>query len=125
MEHGGYAVSEVSFEQREGEKIAIAGEAGSGKTTLLKMVAGLLQPQAGEIYFMGERVKGPDEVLIPGHKKIAYLSQHFELRNNYHVYEVLDMANKIEAVSYTHLDVYKRQVCNMSTPAWKHTSCGR
>ncbi len=96
VEHGGYAVSEVSFEQREGEKIAIAGEAGSGKTTLLKMVAGLLQPQAGEIYFMGERVKGPDEVLIPGHKKIAYLSQHFELRNNYHVYEVLDMANKIE-----------------------------
>jgi iron(III) transport system ATP-binding protein len=41
------------------------------------------------------RVKGPDEVLIPGHKSIAYLSQHFELRNNYRVYEVLEMANKV------------------------------
>lgn len=97
MQNGIQAVAGVGFSQQQGERIAIAGEAGSGKSSVLKMIAGLMQPDAGEVQFMDKRVRGPEEVLIPGHKKIAYLSQHFELRNNYHVYEVLDIARKIEA----------------------------
>lgn len=90
-----HAVKDIHFTQAFSQKIAIAGETGSGKTTLLKMIGGLIQPDAGEVLLLDERVKGPDEVLIAGHKSIAYLSQHFELRNNYRVYEVLEMANKI------------------------------
>ena len=92
-----YSVKDIHFTQEHFQKIAIAGETGSGKTTLLKMIGGLIQPDAGEVLLLEERVKGPDEVLIAGHKNIAYLSQHFELRNNYRVYEVLEMANKISA----------------------------
>ncbi len=76
--------------------MAIVGETGSGKTTLLKMVGGLLQPDRGNIIFKSEKVPGPNEVLIPGHPKIGYLSQHFELRNNYKVYEIIEMAGKID-----------------------------
>ena len=94
---GNDVVQNVSFVQEVSQKIAIAGEAGSGKTTLLRMIGGLLQPNGGEALLLNERVKGPDEVLIAGHKQIAYLSQHFELRNNYHVHEVLDMACKVPA----------------------------
>ncbi len=96
-EGGIYSVKDIHFTQAFSQKIAIAGETGSGKTTLLKMIGGLIQPDAGEVLLLDERVKGPDEVLIAGHKSIAYLSQHFELRNNYRVYEVLEMANKISA----------------------------
>ncbi|HSN62516.1 MAG TPA: ABC transporter ATP-binding protein [Ferruginibacter sp.] len=88
-------VKDVFFSQDALQKIAIAGEAGSGKTTLLKMIAGLIQPTAGDIFILDEKVKGPDEVLIAGHKSIAYLSQHFELRNNYRVNEILEMANRV------------------------------
>jgi iron(III) transport system ATP-binding protein len=97
IEEGKTALRDIDFAQQPFEQIAIAGETGSGKTTLLKLIAGLIQPSAGEILLEGERVKGPDEQLIPGNKKIAYLSQHFELRNNYKVYEVLDMVNKLSA----------------------------
>jgi ABC-type Fe3+/spermidine/putrescine transport system ATPase subunit len=90
-----FLVKEVSFSQAIAQKIAIAGETGSGKTTLLKMIAGLVQPSSGKITFNGERVVGPEEKLIPGHPKIAYLSQHFELRNNYWVYEILEYANRL------------------------------
>lgn len=38
---------------------------------------------------------GPYEKLIPGHPGIAYLSQHFELRNNYRVEEELEAVNKL------------------------------
>jgi ABC-type sugar transport system ATPase subunit len=77
-------------------KTALIGETGSGKSTLMKIMAGLVQPSTGEAIFENKRIEGPNEVLIPGHKKIGYLSQHFELLNNYRVEELLDMANKLE-----------------------------
>lgn len=92
-ENENYTVRDIHFSQQPLEKIAIAGETGSGKTTLLKMIGGLIQPDEGTIYFEGERVLGPLERLIPGHPKIAYLSQHFELRNNYRVEEELESKN--------------------------------
>ncbi len=92
---GNFSLSDISFCQQASQKIAIAGETGSGKSTLLKIIAGLVQPDAGTVIFEGERVRGPLEELVPGHKRIAYLSQHFELRTNYRVEEVLEYANKL------------------------------
>jgi ABC-type sugar transport system ATPase subunit len=76
-------------------KTGIVGETGSGKTTLLKIIAGLIQPSEGNIFFENKRVEGPDEKLLPGHKNIVYVSQQFELRNNYSVAEELDYANQL------------------------------
>jgi ABC-type sugar transport system ATPase subunit len=92
---GKRVVDEISFSQTANQKIAIAGETGSGKSTLLKMIAGLVQPDQGMIYFNDKHVLGPDFKLIPGHPDIAYLSQHFELRNSYRVEELLSYANKL------------------------------
>lgn len=87
---------DVHFHYRSFQRLAVAGETGSGKTTLLKAIAGLVQPDSGAVLFEGERVPGPDEKLLPGHGRIAYLSQHFELRNNYRVGDYLEMASKLE-----------------------------
>jgi len=92
---GLYTVKDISFSQEPLQNIAIAGETGSGKTTLLKMIGGFVQPDEGEIKFEDIRIKGPDEKLLPGHPRIAYLSQHFELRNNYYVHEILEYANQL------------------------------
>lgn len=88
-------VDGISFNQAAGEKIALAGETGSGKTTLLRMIGGLEQASDGSILFDNNLVKGPLEQLIPGHKGISYLSQHFELRNNYRVEDILSYADKL------------------------------
>lgn len=95
-ENNRFALKPTSFSVQSHEKLAIMGETGSGKSTLLKMMAGLLQPSSGTIKFENQKLEGPDEKLIPGHPSIAYLSQHFELRNNYFVHEILEMASKIE-----------------------------
>jgi len=92
-----YLLKNINFIQEISQKLAIAGSTGSGKTTLLKIIAGLVQPDAGEVLFEGIRVKGPLEKLLPGHTQIAYLSQHFELRNHYRVEELLQMANKLSS----------------------------
>ncbi len=94
---GKTAVDDISFTLEVTDRLAIAGETGSGKTSLVKMIAGLLQPQGGKVLLNGTRVLGADEQLIPGNKKIAYLSQHFELRNNYRVIELLNMVNEMTA----------------------------
>ena len=41
-----------------GEALAIIGPSGTGKSTILRIIAGLLLPDAGEIYVQGQRRKG-------------------------------------------------------------------
>lgn len=94
QERGDSILKDISFQQEALKKMAIVGETGSGKSTLLKIIAGFIQPDSGEVFFEDKKVKGPLDVLIPGHPGIAYLSQHFELRNNYWVEEVLLYTNK-------------------------------
>lgn len=96
-------VNDISFSQRAHERLAIVGETGSGKSTLLRMIAGLVQPDAGTITFQDKRVKGPLQQLIPGHQRIAYLSQHFELRNHYRVAEVLEMVSQVSDEEAAHI----------------------
>jgi ABC-type Fe3+/spermidine/putrescine transport system ATPase subunit len=97
-EQGNAVVKNIHFTQTRFQKLAIAGETGSGKTTLLRMIAGWTQPSSGETRFKGKRVLGPLEQLLPGHPGIAYLSQHFELRNNFWVHEILEYANQLPAI---------------------------
>ena len=109
-EERGYTLHNVSFIQKERQHIAIAGETGSGKSTLLKIVAGLAQADAGEVHFENEKVKGPAEKLVPGHRGIAYLSQQFELPGFLRVEQVLTYANTLSAGEADNL--YK--ICRVS-----------
>jgi ABC-type sugar transport system ATPase subunit len=95
QQDGAFILKDISFEQQRFQHIAIAGETGSGKSTLLKVISGLAQPDSGQVLFEGQKVKGPLQVLIPGHPGVAYLSQYFELRHNYWVEEILSYANML------------------------------
>ena len=48
------AVNNVSLEIHQGDFICIVGRSGSGKSTLLNILAGLLTPTSGKIYFEGQ-----------------------------------------------------------------------
>lgn len=80
-------VRDISFEIKRGDIVAIIGESGSGKSTLLKCIYGLLTPDKGTVQFNGEKVKGPDEQLIPGHKQMKMVTQDFSLNIYAKVYD--------------------------------------
>jgi ABC-type sulfate/molybdate transport systems ATPase subunit len=90
---GGFALEDINLSIPVTKKIALMGQTGSGKSTLLKTIAGFIQHKSGSIFFDGEEALGPNFQLIAGVKGIAYLSQHFELRNNYRMEELFEYAN--------------------------------
>ncbi|MCI5825812.1 MAG: sugar ABC transporter ATP-binding protein [Arcanobacterium sp.] len=53
-------IDDVSVAVRPGHVQALLGENGAGKSTLIKMMAGVYQPDAGEIVIDGERVRIPN-----------------------------------------------------------------
>jgi ribose transport system ATP-binding protein len=53
---GVIALKGIDFELYEREIHALAGQNGSGKTTFLRIINGILQPDAGEIYIKGQKV---------------------------------------------------------------------
>jgi ABC-type branched-subunit amino acid transport system ATPase component len=57
------AVSDLSFEVKAGTITSLIGGNGAGKTSAFNLITGNLAPDAGEIYFRGQRVDG-----LPPHK---------------------------------------------------------
>ena len=54
---------EVDLDLRRGELLAVQGRSGTGKSTLLHCLAGLLDPDSGEVLFEGRRINGlPDRL---------------------------------------------------------------
>ncbi len=49
----------INLTIEEGEFIAIVGFTGSGKTTLISLIAGLIEPDEGEILLKGKKITGP------------------------------------------------------------------
>jgi ABC-type Fe3+/spermidine/putrescine transport system ATPase subunit len=80
-------ITDISFNIKKGNVIAILGESGSGKSTLLKCIYGLLKVDSGEVLFNGKRILGPDEQLIPGHKEMKMVTQDFSLNIYAKVYD--------------------------------------
>ena len=75
---GVVANDHINFEIKAGEIHAILGENGAGKTTLMNILFGLLQPDEGEIYIRGKRVKfkSPLDAINMG---IGMVHQHRKL----------------------------------------------
>ena len=74
--YGDFPASDnVSFGIEKGKLVALLGPSGSGKTTLLRMIAGLENPNSGDIFIDGKRVND-----IPASKRgIGFVFQNYAL----------------------------------------------
>ena len=98
--------SDVNFEIKRGEKVALIGNNGTGKTTILKIITGQLQADAGQIRFGSKvhigyydqehQVLNPDKTLFD------------ELQDTYPHLDNTSIRNILAAFLFTGDDVFKR-----------------
>lgn len=75
------ALSDISFDIKEGEFLAIMGPSGSGKSTLMHILGALDRPTSGEYMLDGENVENlsDDQQAEIRNKKIGFVFQAYNL----------------------------------------------
>lgn len=76
-------LNSINLDVEEGEFLAIVGFSGSGKTTLISLIAGLIQPDEGEVSLRGEPITKPGAdrgVVFQSYSLMPWLTVYGNLR---------------------------------------------
>lgn len=88
------ALLPIDLEIQAGEFLTLLGPSGSGKTTLLNVVAGIVPPSSGRIYFGDREVTN----LIPQERGVGMVFQNYALMPHLSVYENVAFPLRIRRV---------------------------
>jgi len=78
----------VSLALTRGTILAVMGGSGTGKTVLLRIAAGLLPPDAGEVYLFGTRTdEMREEAMLPLRRRTGFVFQGAALFDSLSVFE--------------------------------------
>lgn len=94
------AVHDFHVEIKDNEFVVIVGPSGCGKSTSLRMIAGLEQQTAGNIYIADQLVSN----LPPRDRNIAMVFQNYALYPHMNVYENMAFALKLRNVAGVEID---------------------
>src|SRR6478672_10901126 len=71
------SVDGIGLSVEQGEFVCLLGPSGCGKTTTLRMIAGLLEPDAGEIRVGGKVVSSVKSVVPPERRNMSMIFQSY------------------------------------------------
>src|SRR5258708_23262370 len=71
------SVDGISLAVEHGEFICLLGPSGCGKTTTLRMIAGFIEPDAGEIRVDGKAISSPGSVGPPERRNMSMIFQSY------------------------------------------------
>ncbi len=89
------AVDNVSFSVKSGEILGYLGPNGAGKTTTIKMLAGLLDPTQGNIYFDGKKIV---DDLYSYKEKIGYIPEESEIYSHLSAFDYLLLVGRLRDI---------------------------
>ncbi len=75
------ALSDITMEIGEGERLVLLGPSGSGKSTLLNILGGLDRPTAGSVLFRGQDLGAMDDVALTRFRRrhVGFIFQFYNL----------------------------------------------
>ncbi len=98
--NGAKAVSDFSLDIKDGEFIVFVGPSGCGKSTTLRMIAGLEEITAGDL-FIGDKLMNYEE---PKDRDIAFVFQNYALYPHMTIYENMAFGLKNQKITDTKKD---------------------
>ena len=72
---GAFALENLNLTIPDGKVMVILGPSGCGKSTLLRIIAGLMSPDSGDVYYDGKNVRN----IPPGDRNIGMVFQNYAL----------------------------------------------
>jgi multiple sugar transport system ATP-binding protein len=99
----------VDLDIRDGEFVVFVGPSGCGKSTLLRLIAGLEDITAGDLFIGGERVND----LVPAKRGIAMVFQSYALYPHMNVYDNMAFGLELAKSSKAEIDAKVREAARM------------
>ncbi len=96
----------MSIEVGDRELFVLLGPSGCGKTTLLRIVAGLIEPDEGDVFIDGRHVNG----VYPSDRNVAMVFQNYALYPHMTVYDNIALNMKVRGVPKSEIDRRVREV---------------
>ena len=93
------SVDAIDLAVEPGEFICLLGPSGCGKTTTLRMLAGFLEPDAGEIRVGGKVISAPGSVVPPERRNMAMIFQSYAVWPHLTVRENVGYGLKMRGVA--------------------------
>jgi phospholipid/cholesterol/gamma-HCH transport system ATP-binding protein len=101
----------ISFQLAHGETKAVFGVAGSGKSTMLKLAMGLMRPDSGRIFVLGEEVTSMSEQeLFELRRRVGIVFQESALFDSLKVYENVAFRLMEEGIAAEEIERRVREV---------------
>jgi phospholipid/cholesterol/gamma-HCH transport system ATP-binding protein len=86
-----HVLNGIDFKIERGENLVIFGKSGSGKSVLIKCLVGLIEPDDGNVFLLGENIAGMQERELNAlRKKVGFLFQSAALYDSMTVRENLE-----------------------------------
>ena len=105
-----FSIQNLNVMIPEGKTVVILGPSGCGKTTLLKMIAGLIEPDSGQVRYDGVDVKD----VPPGGRRIGMVFQNYALYPH--------LSSRTNVMSYFHFRKRTPELDAMAAAKYQRTS---
>jgi multiple sugar transport system ATP-binding protein len=105
-----FSIQNLNLMIPDGETVVILGPSGCGKTTLLKMIAGLIEPDSGQVRYDGVDVKD----VAPGGRRIGMVFQNYALYPH--------LSSRTNVMSYFHFRKKTPELTAMAAAKYQRTS---
>jgi multiple sugar transport system ATP-binding protein len=105
-----FSIQNLNVMVPDGKTVVILGPSGCGKTTLLRMIAGLIEPDSGQVRYDGVDVKD----VPPGGRRIGMVFQNYALYPH--------LSSRTNVMSYFHFRKKTAELTAMAAAKYQRTS---
>ena len=105
-----FSIQNLNVMIPDGKTVVILGPSGCGKTTLLKMIAGLIEPDSGQVRYDGVDVRD----VPPGGRRIGMVFQNYALYPH--------LSSRTNVMSYFHFRKRTPELDAMAAAKYQRTS---